>query len=73
MSVGQVKDNSYNNVMGSASSMFMLPMYFGILFTILCIGIVIIFSISNIKDDQRFGIKVSIPFLYKKYLKYKNI
>jgi len=57
MSVGQVKDNSYNNVMGSASSMFMLPMYFGVLFTILCIGIVIIFSISNIKDDQRFGIK----------------
>jgi len=44
--------------MGSPDSMFMLPMYIGIVFTILCIIIVIIFTFTDIKDDQRFGIKV---------------
>jgi len=54
---GQVGRNSYQSVMGSATSMFMLPMYFGIIFTVMCISIVVIFSVSNIKDDQKFGIK----------------
>jgi TRAP-type C4-dicarboxylate transport system permease small subunit len=47
----------YELLMGTPFSMFMLPIYFGIVFTIICIVIVIIFTITNIKDDQKFGIK----------------
>jgi TRAP-type C4-dicarboxylate transport system permease small subunit len=51
------EESVYKILMGSPDSMFMLPMYIGIVFTILCIIIVIIFTFTDIKDDQRFGIK----------------
>jgi TRAP-type C4-dicarboxylate transport system permease small subunit len=49
--------NAYEILMGSPSSMFMLPMYIGMIFSVFCLIIVLVFTFTDIKDDQRFGIK----------------
>jgi len=59
--------------MGSPSSMFMLPMYIGMIFSVFCLIIVLVFTFTDIKDDQRFGIKVMIYYINYYYSKYFQI
>ncbi|KAG4084634.1 hypothetical protein H8356DRAFT_1088630 [Neocallimastix lanati (nom. inval.)] len=58
--------NAYEILMGSPSSMFMLPMYIGMIFSVFCLIIVLVFTFTDIKDDQRFDQVIYIIFFIVK-------